>query len=147
MAIILSMKEGTFWYNLISPAANEVCYAEQSGDIYEDAVYRRNMMTEELLNVKIKPLFLADGMTNFGLKDDKFVPMNTGVVKANKAYLPLLLAGDVKAFNIVLDGTDGVSSLVKPDSDAEWYDIMGVKVARPVRSGIYIRNGKKVVVK
>ena len=118
--------------------------------VYTFPVKSSSNEPENLLVGTLAPTFVetsADGMTNFGLKDDKFVPMNTGVVKANKAYLPLLLAGDVKAFNIVLDGTDGVSSLVKPDSDAEWYDIMGVKVARPVRSGIYIRNGKKVVVK
>ena len=118
--------------------------------VYTFPVKSSSNEPENLLVGTLAPTFvetIADGMTNFGLKDDKFVPMNTGVVKANKAYLPLLLAGDVKAFNIVLDGTDGVSSLVKPDSDAEWYDIMGVKVARPVRSGIYIRNGKKVVVK
>lgn len=117
--------------------------------VYTFPVLSSTNEPENLLVGTLAPAYVetsADGMDFLGLKDDKFVPMNTGVVKANKAYLALP-DNDVRAFNIVLDGADGVSTLVSPDAKAEWYDIMGVKVAGPARRGIYIRNGKKVVVK
>ena len=114
--VILSMKEGTFWYNLISPAANEVWYAEQSGDIYEDAVYRRNMMTEELLNVKIKPLFLADGMTNF----ESIVKKS---VKAGDASFDMALGPLSYQISLASDGyLTNLRGIKELDLGQPWFD-------------------------
>ena len=57
---VAGYEPGGFFYNKISQSANEIWYEEQTGDIYEDAVYKRNIMTEELLNIKIKPLYISD---------------------------------------------------------------------------------------
>ena len=57
---LVGYKPGGFFYNKISTSANEIYYEEQTGDIYEDAVYKRNSMTEELLNVKINPMYVDD---------------------------------------------------------------------------------------
>lgn len=46
------------------------------------------------------------------------------------------------------DGYDGIAD-VKADveKDGQWYNLQGMKISQPNRSGIYIQNGKKIVVK
>lgn len=84
----------------------------------------------------------------------------------NKAYLPLLTAkvkpstnngNQAKGmFAIVFvdeeEGTettslDGVESIERTYDDGSYYTLGGVKVQNPTKKGIYIKNGKKVVIK
>lgn len=84
----------------------------------------------------------------------------------NKAYLPLLTAkvkpstsngNQAKGmFAIVFvdeeEGTEttslnGVESTVRTYDDGCYYTLDGVKVQNPTKKGIYIKNGKKVVIK
>lgn len=84
----------------------------------------------------------------------------------NKAYLPLLTekvkpstGNDNTAkgmFAIVFvdeeEGTEttslnGVESTVRTYDDGSYYTLGGVKVQNPTKKGIYIKNGKKVVIK
>lgn len=78
-----------------------------------------------------------------------FYPVNTGLmIPAHKAYLTLP-GNNSLARLLVIDGeTTGIMNV---DSHvdaipAEYYSIHGIKVARPTK-GIYISNGKKVVIK
>ena len=55
-----------------------------------------------------------------------------------------------EAFSIVITGIGGVSSQPSPEGkDNEgWYTLSGRKLpGRPVQTGIYIFNGRKVVVR
>ena len=76
-----------------------------------------------------------------------FYPVNTGLmIPAHKAYLT---ATGSMARSLSIDGE--VTDILNVDSyvnaiPAEFYSIHGVKVARPTK-GIYISNGKKVVIK
>jgi hypothetical protein len=74
------------------------------------------------------------------------------VVKAGKAYLPVptsiveSLAGARLTF-VFEDETTGIRSI----ENGEWgidnyFDLQGRKIAKPAK-GLYIKNGKKVVVK
>ena len=54
---ILSPSPGEHFYSVISGDTNEIWYEAENGEVLNDAVYRRNVLTEELLNVKISPLF------------------------------------------------------------------------------------------
>lgn len=47
------------------------------------------------------------------------------------------------------DDTTGVLPIVAPadDNDAPVYDLMGRRVQNPTQKGIYIRGGKKILVK
>lgn len=62
-----------------------------------------------------------------------------------KAYLKVESAG--AKVNLVIDGeaTD-IRGIAVDFTDGDWYNLQGVKVTNPQR-GIYIHNGKKVVVK
>ena len=89
-----------------------------------------------------------------------------GVIAGNnKAYLPLLttevkpndnVSGSKGMFAIVFvdeeEGTettslDGVESIERTYNDGSYYTLGGVKVQNPTKKGIYIKNGKKVVIK
>ena len=55
-------------------------------------------------------------------------------------------------WDVIMDFTDGVvtsitgTGMAGSDDDAPYYNLQGVKVEKPTR-GIYIRNGKKVIIK
>ena len=88
--------------------------------------------------------------TNFGLSGGKFVKINEGTLPANKAYLPVLTANiptSAPTFTIVFDDATGISRVesVQMVND-QYYDLQGRKVAQPTK-GLYIVNGRKVVVK
>ena len=76
-----------------------------------------------------------------------FYPVNTGLtIPAHKAYLT---ATGSMARSLSIDGE--VTGILNVDSHvdvipSEYYSIHGIKVARPTK-GIYISNGKKVVIK
>ena len=76
-----------------------------------------------------------------------FYPVSTGLmIPAHKAYLT---ATGSMARSLSIDGE--VTGILNVDSyvnaiPSEYYSIHGIKVERPTK-GIYIRNGKKVVIK
>ena len=76
-----------------------------------------------------------------------FYPVNTGLtIPAHKAYLT---ATGSMVRSLSIDGE--VTGILNVDSHvdvipSEYYSIHGIKVARPTK-GIYISNGKKVVIK
>jgi len=56
--VIASITPGE-WPYTTREGENELWFAEQSGDILYDAIYKRNMLTEEMLNAVIKPAWLG----------------------------------------------------------------------------------------
>ena len=91
--------------------------------------------------------YLSNGDSGVG-----FYKVNGSVdLKANRAYLPLL-KGTASAGTrfIGIDFGDGTTSIREVKSGEvkgeEWYTLQGQRVAKPGK-GLYIRNGKKVVIK
>ena len=41
----------------------------------------------------------------------------------------------------------GIQRVTRQSDDSDYYDLRGMKVANPQKKGIYIKNGKKIVVK
>jgi hypothetical protein len=78
-----------------------------------------------------------------------FYPVSTGLmIPAHKAYLTVSDNNNL-ARTLVIDGE--TTGIMNADSHvdaipSEYYSIHGIKVARPTK-GIYISNGKKVVIK
>ncbi len=93
--------------------------------------------------------------TNYYLsgKDGTFVSVNGSAnIGKNKAYLqlPTSVFGGTRSIGISYDDEDGTtgvkeakSGVVKSD---EWYTLQGQRVAKPGK-GLYIKNGKKVIVR
>ncbi len=91
---------------------------------------------------------LKDGNTHYVYYGDGFWPLSTGTIAANKAYLSLPNAGNAK-INVSLGGaTTGIEDIAADNEDnGAWYTLDGVKVnEKPTAKGLYIHNGKKVIV-
>lgn len=92
----------------------------------------------------------SDGSTYFALTKigDKvgFAVVNNGVkIPAGKAYLEV--PGKTAAKFFSLDGeATGINSVKTAKADGAYYTLEGVKTTKPVK-GLYIHNGKKIVVK
>ena len=72
-------------------------------------------------------------------------------VAANKAWLAIPTELNARTINLVFDdgnatGLDGVTRTAEQNGD--YYDLNGRKLAaKPTRKGVYIQNGRKVVIK
>ena len=90
--------------------------------------------------------------------NNKFVKVTTGTeVRGGKCYLNLngtSSSGTRSYYDI--DGSDGTTGIreVKSEgvkgekwNDGEWYTLQGQRVTKPTKPGLYILNGKKVVIK
>ena len=90
---------------------------------------------------------------NYALNGKQFVWVKNAIsIAANKAYLSVTTGGQLHApaLSIVFSDATGVNGVigVKEVNDGSWYDLNGRKLqGMPTKKGIYIMNGKKVVVK
>lgn len=85
----------------------------------------------------------------FGLKGNEFVKVNTGVVPAGKALLPIdnTTAG-VKSFTLIFNDADGIQTIetVSAEKAQAIFNLAGQRLPK-AQKGINIINGKKVLVK
>lgn len=86
------------------------------------------------------------------LYKDKFVLVKEGTLPAGKVFLPANGSGNSFTRSIIIDGEDttGIDNkrLDSDESCEGWYDIQGRKLEmRPTKKGLYILNGRKVIVK
>lgn len=101
--------------------------------------------------VAAKEAVTSDGTTFFALttlNDGKvgFAVVNKGVkIPAGKAYLEVPAGTSAKFFGLDGEAT-GINSVKTAKADGAYYTLEGVKTAKPVK-GLYIHNGKKIVVK
>ena len=102
--------------------------------------------------------FTADDMAAadyYALSGGKaFAPVKgAGTLGANQCWLQFdkQEIPSARQFTLVFDETTGVSEKGIVDSEkfatATWYDLNGRKVAAPTKKGIYVNNGRKVVIK
>ena len=98
----------------------------------------------------------SDATTNrYALNGKQFVLVKNALeIPANKAWLEVPAnSANASALTIVFDGeTTGITTTDYTDStdstDKAWYDLNGHKLDRkPTRKGLYIHNGKKIVIK
>ena len=83
---------------------------------------------------------------------DEFVLVNEGTLPAGRIFLPLNGGDAAMTRGIVIEGegTTGVHSSMREVDDAndQWYDLQGRRLeGKPIQKGLYILNGRKVVVK
>lgn len=94
--------------------------------------------------------------TNYYLsgKDGTFKSVNGSAnIGKNKAYLqlPTSVFGGTRSIGISYDDEDGTTSIkslspVLSEGEGAWYTLQGQRVAKPGK-GLYIKNGKKVIVR
>ena len=95
--------------------------------------------------------FLFMGADDEGSK--LYYPMNGASIGACRAYFQITSSAKVRAFNLNFgDEETGIISIengkMKIENEAgTWYNLNGVRVEKPARKGVYIQNGRKVVIK
>lgn len=91
--------------------------------------------------------------TNFYVLTDQnqFVWVkDAGTIAANKCWLEIAPSEAAGARRIVFSGsgTTGIDAATLRDiTTGDWYDLNGRKINMPTKKGVYIFNGKKVVIK
>ena len=100
--------------------------------------------------IAAKEAVTSDGATFFALTkmDTKvgFAVVKEDVkIPAGKAYLKVPAATTAKFFSLDGEAT-GINSVKTAKADGAYYTLEGVKTTKPVK-GLYIHNGKKIVVK
>ncbi len=127
-AVILQGTEGTYYATVIAEAAdlqNNDLQVNLNGNITSDGTY----------------YCLANKSNGVGF----YKVANGTIVKQGKAYLKI--PAGAKDFFSINDETDGIGQIeMGQTSNAEIYNLSGQRVNK-AQKGIYIVNGKKVVIK
>ena len=94
----------------------------------------------------------VDGWTFYvlgmnGNNEAQFQRASSGSIPAGKAYL-MVYSGEAPALDVVFGDATGIEAVKKADTvaDGAYYNLAGQRVAQPTK-GLYIVNGKKVVIK
>ena len=114
----------------------------------------------EIRNDQVVPIMVADegDFINFYLNNSRFLRVESLVViPANRAYLrlPSSLVNDTKLVKIWWDDEEPspIATAISEtsqnkDQNEDWYSLDGRKLdSRPTERGIYIHNGRKVIMK
>jgi len=110
-----------------------------------------NEVAGNLLKGTLSPTYVereTSEAINYGLKSGEFHAVISGTMPAGKAYLPIAKSATAAGSKLVLvfEDTTGISQYQSVQSAAVCYDLQGRRVDSP-RKGVYVRNGKKVVIK
>ena len=83
----------------------------------------------------------------FVLYKDEFVKA-TGTIPVQKCYLYLSGVSFTRGAYGIGDGTTAIDATLidNEETNDNWYDLQGRRIQQPSKAGLYIKNGKKVIV-
>lgn len=136
--------------NTVIPANTGILVKAAQGDYNFVVTSDEGKELENNSLVAAKEAVTSDGATFFALTkmDTKvgFAVVKEGVkIPASKAYLKVPASTPAKFFGLDGEAT-GINSVKTAKADGAYYTLEGVKTTKPVK-GLYIHNGKKIVVK
>lgn len=136
--------------NTVIPANTGILVKAAQGDYNFVVTSDEGKELENNSLVAAKEAVTSDGATFFALTkmDTKvgFAVVKEGVkIPASKAYLKVPASTPAKFFGLDGEAT-GINSIKTAKADGAYYTLEGVKTTKPVK-GLYIHNGKKIVVK
>lgn len=71
----------------------------------------------------------------------------TGDIHGSRCYLDLSSVNPSRGMYGIGDGTTSIRELrMENEGRDEWYDLQGRRIEQPTKAGLYIKNGKKVIV-
>lgn len=71
----------------------------------------------------------------------------TGNIPGSRCYLDLSSVNPSRGMYGIGDGTTSIRELrMENEGRDEWYDLQGRRIEQPTKAGLYIKNGKKVIV-
>lgn len=129
---------------LIKPAGDCITTVKDEND--DDYTFQGILKPTKLTTTDTQ-YFLNNAGTNFVLPSN-----NTNAMKATRAYIivpPATGSAQGRQYSFDFNGTttaiDNVT--ISGMEDGAWYTISGIRVNRPAAKGVYIHNGRKVIVK
>ena len=141
--VVIKGAQGTYLF----PGAAEAVTEEVRGNLLTGSLKDIDPAKELPGNYKVNlyTLGTGGGTVHFGLYT------GTNKLAAYKAYMIYSAGSSAKTFTVVMDDdATGISVHQRTESDRRenWYTLQGVRLnGRPVQHGIYICNGKRIVVK
>ena len=125
-----------------------VVSSEEADDVeYDDVHFKGTLVDKTFTEADMQAAdhyVLSNGHDFVWVKD-------AGTLAAGKCWIELVpqSPAHARALSIVFEGeTTGINTVSSSADkmDGEWYDLSGRRVAQPAK-GIYVKNGKKVIVK
>ena len=93
----------------------------------------------------------VDGCTDYIIVKSLFVKAEPNTtVDEHRCFLRMATSGARAVYSISLDDdTTAVFDLKGQEEESEdrWYDLQGNRIGKPTKKGLYIRNGKMIVIK
>lgn len=127
-----------------APGTYHVAFSEEVGN------YFGNLLKPVISAITLQP---TEGeYTNFVLTADGFNPTTGGSFGPNKAYLQIptkfITDHQINTFSLAEDeDVTGIEETVTKKQSDEWYTLGGLRISQPSQKGLYLHNGRKVVVK
>lgn len=130
------------------------------GFVIKGSKYESKTITPAIVSTASEAESLLVGVTvdttlpagHYVLKGDAFVPSTAGgILPAHKAYLPkdvvdAALASGAKFFTFDFGESTGINEVQATQADGAIYNLNGMRVGN-MQKGVYIMNGRKVIVK
>ena len=90
--------------------------------------------------------------TLYVLYNGMFVRATNNTVAVQNVYLQVPVSTPNSARTLSIKGGDGTTAIesvnrIESSDTDRWYDMQGRRIERPTKTGIYLNNGKKVVIK
>ena len=142
------------------PAGTGFYIAGTPGNTYNVPIESTDFYYSNMMKGVLVPTVIPaneDGYTNYVLSSDghggvMFKHANNASLQANRAYVqvPSSTAGAREFLGIETDddsitGLDGVITPNTQEAEGDYYNLSGQKVQTP-QKGIYIKNGKKIII-
>ena len=127
-----------------SPGTYHVAFSEEVGNCFA------NLLKPVISAITLQP---TEGeYTNFVLTANGFTPTTGGTFGPNKAYLQIptkfITDHQINTFSLAEDeDVSGIEETVTKKQSDEWYTLGGLRISQPRQKGLYLHNGRKVVVK
>ena len=154
--IITDVKDGKVLVSAVSYIKKGVAVLLEKGKTTE-VENTTDFSANKLIYAK-SPVTADNSKSIYVLYNNKFTKVTNGTSVKEKCYLDLssLKSSGTRSYYDI-DGSDGTTALreVKSEgvkgekwNDGEWYTLQGRKfTTKPTKPGLYILNGKKIVVK
>ena len=133
-AVFVNAAQGNYTFTYTATAA-------EATSMLAGTLYNKNV--EPAANARIYVLSNVNGVV--GLYPAKVKEDGTVFNNANKAYLEIVSASKAIEFNF--DGTTGIEEVENAAAETVIYDLTGRRVQHINAAGIYIVNGKQMLVK
>lgn len=131
---VLAPQSGSDFYRFVSSTTNEVYYEEVSAEVMENAIYDRNLKTEELLNITITPIWRTN--TN-----DVATTVSSEVLSGTDSFDAVLNRMDSLGSSMQSGYLLNIKNIASIDTSNPWWDKNIVDAFTLFNSKLYFISG------